>query len=380
MSSASPGSRFVPRDRPLWAGPVFITAGTPPRGEPGARQGRMSADLAIHCAGMTRHFGLLRAVEDVDLAVPRGVVFGFLGPNGAGKTTTIRLLLGLLAPTAGSVQVLGEQLPEGGRGVRERTGTVLEQHGLYEGLAVRRSLEFAAASYGLSRRVAAERVERVVERLGLAARLDDRPQALSRGMRQRMSVARALLVEPELLILDEPTNGLDAAAAAGLRAEVVDLASAGTTVFYTTHLLAEAERLCDLVTVVKQGRVLASGTPAELRRRARVERVRLEGPGLASRLDKLRLAPGRWTALSPDAARLTVDSIDDVSRLVALLVTAGVPLHRVEPEGQTLEAAFLDLIGEEGDATPPVAEPGNPLTNGAGVGALNGSTSGTVPS
>ncbi|MPZ88313.1 MAG: ATP-binding cassette domain-containing protein [Nitriliruptorales bacterium] len=317
----------------------------------------MSADLAIQCAGMTRHFGALPAVCDVDLAVPRGVVFGFLGPNGAGKTTTIRLLLGLLAPTAGSVRVLGEPLPEGGGRVRERTGTVLEQHGLYEGLSVRGSLEFAAASYRLSRRAAAERVERVVGRLGLADRLDDRPQVLSRGMRQRMSVARALLGDPELLILDEPTNGLDAEAAAGLRAEVTDLASTGTTVFYTTHLLAEAERLCDLVTVVKQGRVLASGTPAELRRRARVERVRLEGPRLAGRLAALRHVPFHWTALAPDAVRLTVDSIDDVPRLVAMLVAAGVPLHRVEPEGQTLEAAFLRLVG--------VQETGQPVEDAA---------------
>jgi ABC-2 type transport system ATP-binding protein len=317
-------------------------------------------DLAIACSGMTRDFGSLRAVDGVDLAVPRGVVFGFLGPNGAGKTTTIRLLLGLLTPTAGAVTVLGRPLPEGGEHVRARTGTVLEHHGLYEGLSVRRSLEFAAGAYGLGRRAAAERVERVVDRLGLVERLDERPSALSRGMRQRMAVARALLGDPELLILDEPTNGLDAEAAAGLRAEVTDLVAAGTTVFYTTHLLGEAERLCDLVTVVKRGRVVAAGTPERLRQRAPVSRVRIEGPELARRLDALG-RPGRaWSAVSADAVRIAVDGMAGVAAVVAELAAAGLALHRVEPEGQTLEAAFLELVtqdGEVGDLPPgePVA-------------------------
>ncbi len=298
-------------------------------------------NLAITCAGMTRDFGGLRAVDGVDLAVPHGVVFGFLGPNGAGKTTTIRLLLGLLAPTAGMIEVLGERLPDGGQRVRARTGVVLDQHGLYEGLPVRASLEFAAGAYGLGRRAAHERVEQVVTRLGLADRLDDRPQTLSRGMRQRMAVARALLGNPELLVLDEPTNGLDAEAAAGLRAEVSELAATGTTVFYTTHLLAEAERLCDLVTIVKAGRVVAAGPPAELRRRAPITRVRLEGPGLAT----IFTANGRaHDVLGPDAVRVAVAGIDEVPAIVTALTAAGVELYRVEPEGQTLEAAFLGLV------------------------------------
>lgn len=303
----------------------------------------MTADLAIACAGMTRDFPGLRAVDGVDLEVPRGAVFGFLGPNGAGKTTTIRLLLGLLAPTAGTVTVLGEPLPGGGERVRARSGVVLEQHGLYEGLSIRRTLEFAAGSYGLDRRAASERVERVVTRLGLGDRLDEKPSALSRGMRQRMAVARALLGAPELLVLDEPTNGLDAEAAAGLRAEVAELVTGGTTVFYTTHLLGEAERLCDLVAIVKRGQVIASGSPAELRRRAPVSRLRLEGPGLAGRLDGT-LRGRAHEVLAPDAVRVTVEGLDDVPAVLGSLAAGGVPLYRVEPEGQTLEAAFLDLV------------------------------------
>ncbi len=306
---------------------------------------------AIQCTALTRHFGALRAVDGVDLTVPPGVVFGFLGPNGAGKTTTIRLLLGLLPPTAGHLRVLGHDLPAGGRAVRARTGTVLEHHGLYEGLSARRTLEFAAGAHGLGPRTAAARVTEVVGRMGLADRLDDRPQALSRGMRQRMAVARALLAAPDLLILDEPTNGLDAEAAAGLRAAVRDLAAGGTTVFYTTHILGEAERFCDLVTVVRRGRVLGTGAPADLRRRAPVRAVRLEGPDLAARLGLLDGVPAAWTAVAPEVVRADVDGVDGVARLVAALAAAGVALHRVEPEGQTLEAAFLDLVA--GDAPGP---------------------------
>ena len=329
-------------------------------------------DLAIAGAGLTRDFGALRAVDGIDFAVPRGAVFGFLGPNGAGKTTTIRLLLGLLAPSAGTITVLGEPLPQGGGRVRAHTGVVLEHHGLYDGLSVRRSLEFAAGAYGLDRRAAAERVEGVVDRLGLASRLDERPSALSRGTRQRMAVARALLGRPELLILDEPTNGLDAEAAAGLRAEVIELVAAGTTVFYTTHLLGEAERLCDLVTVVKRGRVVGSGTPGELRLRAPVSSIRVEGPGLSIRLGALGDRAPSWTALAPDAARVDVMGIGEVPAVVAGLVAAGVALQRVEPEGQTLEAAFLGLVTEDTpDTGRPDAgrpDPGRPDAAGERVG------------
>jgi ABC-2 type transport system ATP-binding protein len=241
------------------------------------------------------------------------------------------------------VEVLGERLPGGGQRVRARSGVVLEQHGLYEGLSIRRTLEFAAGTYGLGRRAAAERVERVVTRLGLADRLDERPSALSRGMRQRMAVARGLLSEPDLLVLDEPTNGLDAEASAGLRAEIRELVGGGTTVFYTTHLLGEAERLCDQVAIVKRGRVIAGGSPAELRLRAPVTRVRLEGPGLAARLDGT-LRGRAHEVLAPDAVRVTVDGLDDVPAVLGSLAAGGVSLYRVEPEGQTLEAAFLGLV------------------------------------
>jgi ABC-2 type transport system ATP-binding protein len=301
----------------------------------------------VECSGLTRDFGSLRAVDGIDLTVPRGAVFGFLGPNGAGKTTTIRLLLGLLRPTAGQVRVLGYALPRDGEEVRRRTGTVLEHHGLYEGLTVRASLEFAGETYGLERAAARTRVDEVVGRLGLADRLDERPQVLSRGMRQRMAVARALLARPELLVLDEPTNGLDPEAAAALRREILDLAGGGTTVFLATHLLSEAERMCDLVAVVKQGRIIASGTPTDLRRETTVHHVLIEGPAVAH-IWAGEAEPGAaWSAPDPNTVRVAVAGLDAIPAVVTRLAAAGARIHRVEPEGQTLEAAFLRLISEQ---------------------------------
>ena len=301
---------------------------------------------AIEATGLTRHFGDFSALEDVDLAVPRGTVFGFLGPNGAGKTTTIRLLLGLLTPTRGRLSVLGEALPGGGLQVRRRTGVVLEDHGLYDGLSVGASLEFAARAYGQTQAQARGVVRELAERFDLADRLGDRPAVLSRGMRQRMSIARALVGRPELLVLDEPTNGLDAEAAASLRALLVDLVADGTTVFLTTHLLAEAERLCDQVTVIKSGRVIATGSPAQLRSSATVTRVRIEGPGIA--LAQLTPESGlRVQVEGPDVVTAEVDSLAAVPDVVAALVAAGGRIHRVEPVGQTLEAAFLSLVGDD---------------------------------
>ena len=318
-----------------------------------------TSEPAIEAVGLTRRFGAVTAVEAVSLTVPRGTVFGFLGPNGAGKTTTIRLLLGLIPPSSGTLTVLGEPLPEGGLAVRRRTGVVLEQHGLYDGLSVRGSLEFAAQSYGLTRAAATARVAELAERFGLAERLGDRPETLSRGMRQRMSIARALVVRPELLVLDEPTNGLDAQAAADLRALLEELVQGGTTVFLTTHLLAEAERLCDQVAVIKAGRVVATGTPADLRREATVHRVRIEGPGLADTLARAGdTGFGAWSAEGTDAVLIAVDGLAGVPVVVAALVRMGALVQRVEPVGQTLEAAFLSLVGADADdeqSQPPAA-------------------------
>jgi ABC-2 type transport system ATP-binding protein len=313
----------------------------------------VDSSSAISAHALTRSFGDVTALDAVSLTVPRGTVFGFLGPNGAGKTTTIRLLLGLITPTSGTLEVLGRPLPEDGLEVRRRTGVVLEQHGLYDGLSVRASLEFAARVYGMDAAAAAARVSELVERFGLASRMDERPAVLSRGMRQRLAIVRALVGRPELLVLDEPTNGLDPQAAADLRAMLVELVDEGATVFLTTHLLAEAERLCDQVSVIKQGRVVATGTPAELRRQATVQHVRVEGPGVTAVLSGAGdAAPAGWTAEGPNAVLVAVEGPEAIPAVVAGLVRAGAAIHRVEPVGQTLEAAFLSLVGDQAPTDP----------------------------
>lgn len=313
-----------------------------------------SPTCAVAARGLTRRFGDITALDNVTLDVPRGKVFGFLGPNGAGKTTAIRLLLGLITPTSGSLQVLGEPLPEAGLEVRRRTGVVLENHGLYDGLNVGASLRFAARAYGLSSSEATARVHDLADKFGLADRLGERPSTLSRGMRQRLSIVRALVGRPELLVLDEPTNALDAQAAADLRTMLAGLVHEGTTVFLTTHLLAEAERLCDLVTVIKSGRIVATGTPEELRQQASVQHVRVEGPGMVETLARASGTElGEWTADGPNVVTIAVAGPDAIPSVVAALVRVGAPIHRVEPVGQTLEAAFLSLTSSEPDATIP---------------------------
>jgi ABC-2 type transport system ATP-binding protein len=227
------------------------------------------AETAIYTENLARHFGAVRAVDDLSLEVPAGMVFGFLGPNGAGKTTTIHLLLGLLAPTAGRAEVLGFETRQQGQAVRARTGVLLEHAGLYEQLSAEDNLEF----YGRVARLPAgerrRRIEEALDDMDLWDRRHERVKQWSRGMKQRLAVARAMLHRPQLLFLDEPTVGLDVLAATALRDDLSALvARHGITVFLTTHNMPEAERLCDRVAVIRDGRLVDVGPPDELRAKA----------------------------------------------------------------------------------------------------------------
>src|SRR5438067_12940953 len=216
------------------------------------------AEAAIRTDALSRSFGNVRAVDALTIEVPRGVVFGFLGPNGSGKTTTIRLLWGLLAPDSGSARVLGLDPRSQGSELRAKCSALLEFPGLYERMSAEDNLEFAAR---VARLPAAERRARIrdgLERVGLWERRGELAGTWSRGMKQKLAVARALLARPELVFLDEPTAGLDPVAAAQLRDDLDKLARAeGLTVFLTTHNLAEAEHLCARVAVIRDGKLLA---------------------------------------------------------------------------------------------------------------------------
>ncbi len=219
---------------------------------------------AIETTHLTRAFGSLVAVDDLTLAVPEGTVFGFLGPNGAGKTTTVRLLSALIAPTRGSAVVAGYRLGEHNEAIRQAVGILTETPGLYDRLSAWQNLLFFAELYDLTAERAASQIERYLRLLDLWDRRDDKVGGFSKGMRQKLAIARALLHEPKVIFLDEPTAGLDPEAARVVRDFIKHLRTEGRTIFLTTHNLPEADELCDQIGVFR-ARLLRLGTPATLR-------------------------------------------------------------------------------------------------------------------
>lgn len=305
---------------------------------------------AIHITGLTRDFPTVRAVDGLSLVVPAGTVFGFLGPNGAGKTTTIRLLLGLLEPTAGRSRVLGLDPRTQGDEVRRRTGVLLEHPGLIERLSAEDNLEFHGRVWHMPRSARRARIRELLTRLGLWQRRRERVGSWSRGTRQKLAVARALLHRPALVFLDEPTAGLDPLAAAVLREDLSDLAARErTTVFLTTHNLAEAERLCDRVGVIRDGRLLAVGTPAELRDWSRRWRYEISGLRFTENVRQLLRERKEVAEVSGDEGRLEVELHrgQRMAPVVAFLVRVGAEVEEVSRVGNTLEEVFLSLVKGE---------------------------------
>ena len=223
----------------------------------------MSAAPAIRARGLTRRFGDLVAVDHVDLDVPQASVFGFLGPNGSGKSTTIRMLCGLLTPTAGDIEVLGLRIPEQAEALRSRTGYMTQRFSLFEDLTVRENLEFLVAVQGVPKARAAARVDALVGQYEFGANQRQLAGTLSGGQKQRLALAGAVVHEPELLFLDEPTSAVDPESRRGFWDKLFALADAGTTVLVSTHLMDEAER-CHELAILDQGALVAHGTPGAL--------------------------------------------------------------------------------------------------------------------
>jgi len=216
---------------------------------------------AIEVQNLTRDFNGLRAVDGISFEVQPGEVFGFLGPNGAGKTTTIRMLTGQLRPTAGTARVMGCDVVTQRDALKPQIGVVFEYQNIYERLSARDNLLFAARLYGVPK----ARIDAVLKQVGLDERANDRSKNYSNGLKQRLLIARALLHEPKVLFLDEPTRGLDPNVARDIRAFVTDLARQGVTVFLTTHYMEEADRLSDRVAILHKGKIVALDTPARLK-------------------------------------------------------------------------------------------------------------------
>lgn len=305
--------------------------------------------LAICAEGVVRDFGSVRALDGLGLRVPSGSVFGFLGPNGAGKTTTIHLLLGLLAPTAGRVEVVGLDPVADGDRVRARCGVLLADTGLYDNLTVAENLQFHGRMFGMGPGVLADRAAELLSSRGLWDRRDDLVGTWSTGMRRRLGIVRALLAAPELLFLDEPTAGLDVLAAREVRADLAaTAASTGATVFLTTHNMAEAEQLCDAVAVLHHGRVVAEGPPDRLLTGPQ-QVVRISGDGFGPQLvDRLRDEQG--VAVLEHGMRtlsLQLSGEQSAGRVVEVLVAAGATVDEVVHDGMRLEEAFVELVRGE---------------------------------
>src|SRR5512134_777441 len=280
-------------------------------------------EYAISTEHLSCHFGAIRAVDDVSLEIPRGIVFGFLGPNGSGKTTTIRLLLGLLEPNHGRACVLGFDTQTQSEQIRNASGALLEHSGLYERLSAHENLEFYGRIYRMDRAKLEARIQELLTHFGLWERRHERVGTWSRGMKQKVAIARALLHRPSLIFLDEPTAGLDPVAAASLREDIAALVQAGdVTVFLNTHNLPEAEKLCSQVGVIRNGRLLSMGSIEQLRSQEDRSDVVITGSGFTQGiLDQLRAQPIVKTVIQRNShLEITLLNPSDISSLLGLLI------------------------------------------------------------
>jgi ABC-2 type transport system ATP-binding protein len=304
----------------------------------------------IQISSLSRRFGEKHAVDHLTLEVHAGEIFGFLGHNGAGKTTTVRLLNGVLEPTAGSAKVLGLDPQFEGPAVRAQTGVLTETPSLDERLTARDNLSFYAVLYNIPRADVPGRVDSLLTQFELAERADEKVGGYSKGMKQRLALARALLHKPEVLFLDEPTAALDPVAARQVHTLVETLARReGCTVFLCTHNLVEAQKLCDRVAVMEHGRLAALGTPSELTRQY-VRRLDVEMEVDALQMD---LALQIFQELShlvlgspkqtKDILTMTLSGREAIPELLAILVQKGVRVYRLAPQEANLEQVYFAL-------------------------------------
>jgi ABC-2 type transport system ATP-binding protein len=300
--------------------------------------------LAVQTIGLGKRFGTRSALDGVDLEVPRGVAFGFLGANGAGKTTLIRLLLGLAEPSAGTMRLLGRDLPGDRSAALARVGAIIEEPRFHPHLTGRENLKVHAAARGGD---AVERIDASLARVGLAARGEDRVKAYSLGLRQRLGVARCLLADPELLILDEPMNGLDPAGILEMRYLIRELVAEGRTVLLSSHLLDEVEKTCDVAAIVDHGVVVAQGTIAELtaggaRTIDFVAAPRARAASLLAGFESVTRAAEHDGAIRVELSPEAPPDRDVVTALLRRLLDHGIAVERVAAVTSSLEDRFLD--------------------------------------
>lgn len=310
----------------------------------------VAATPAVRTTGLTKSFGRRRVVDGIDLLVPRGSIYGFLGPNGSGKTTTIRMLLGLVRADSGDIDVLGEPVPARAAQVLTRVGSLVEGPAFHPHLSGRANLRRLDAVDALADpRTCRDRVDAALDRVGLLAAADKRYRAYSLGMRQRLAIAAALLAERDLLVLDEPTNGLDPQGTREVRHLIGSLAAEGVTVLVSSHLLAEIEQVCTHLGVMREGSLVAQGTVEQIRSLAPTQvRVTTPAPGpAAATLERLGLSD--VTATGSEVGAALGETAPE--QIVAALVADGVPVRGFEVRRPRLEDLFVSLTGEGFDVS-----------------------------
>jgi ABC-2 type transport system ATP-binding protein len=308
-----------------------------------------SPEAAIEVAGLTKRFGDITAVDGLSFAVPRGRVTGFLGPNGAGKTTTMRVVLGLAEPTDGEATILGRPYAALDRPL-VHVGAMLESTGFHPGRTGGDHLRIAARAG----RIGTERIDAVLDQVAMREYADRRVGGYSSGMRQRLGLATALLGDPEVLVLDEPGNGLDPAGVAWLRGFLRAYADAGRTVFVSSHLLAEMAQTVDRLVVIDRGRLVREG-PVDAITSSVARDVTVRSPD-AARLGRSLEAAGATIAAGEDTAAISVAGLP-IERVGEIAAAEGVVLHELRSREASLEEAFLHLTGGEGDDRPPSIPP-----------------------
>ncbi len=296
---------------------------------------------AIETYGLTKAFGDRRAVDTLDLAIPQGAIFGFLGPNGAGKTTTMRMLLGLIHPTAGSARILGHDIISARVAIVRQVGAIVESPAFYPYLSGRDNLRVLARTMSMDD---PRRIEEVLELVDLRARARDKVRAYSLGMKQRLAIAAALLNRPRVIFLDEPTNGLDPAGTVEIRDLIRELGRADHTIFLSSHLLNEVEQVCTDVAIIHQGRLVTQGRVGDLLQQDTSLLVVAEPVSILQAVAERMDAAAEL--LGPQTARLSIDPARTPA-LVAALVHAGAQVAQVTPQRASLEERFLALTGAD---------------------------------
>jgi ABC-2 type transport system ATP-binding protein len=335
--------------------------------KPAAETRLVKTGPVIETIGLTKRYGEFTALQDLSISVQAGQILGFIGPNGAGKTTMIRILVGLLRPTSGSARIAGADCVRQARQIKRLVGYMPDLFGSYDNMRVMEYLDFFGAAYGIARRERVRRIAAVLETTGSTYMKDMFVESLSHGMKQRVAIARTLLHDPQVLILDEPANGLDPQARIEMRQLLLQLAALGKTLIVTSHILPELSRICDTVAIITQGRLRAFGTLTEIMRQIRQRRLievhLADGEQLETArqlvADALPDASESEISMSHEEGllRFATKLVDrELSAILARLVDGGVPVSQFREVTTDLEDAFLSVTGKDAPKQPiPIA-------------------------